>query len=248
MTPVVYIGTAGWSVVKRFAGRFPDEGSHLQRYAATLNAAEINSSFYRHHRPQTYERWAASVPEDFRFAVKLPKALTHAGALKPREPALARAIDEASGLGNKLGAFLVQLPPKLEFDLRSAERFFATLRRRAATTDIVCEPRHPSWAARRAQALLRSHRIARVAADPPLPPGADVPAAFRDVAYFRWHGTPRVYWSNYGRVRLERLYQRVLAAARPGRRVWCVFDNTAAGHALGNALWFSQRWRRQRAA
>lgn len=241
--PHVLIGTAGWSVVKRFGASFADEGTHLQRYAATLNAAEINSSFYRHHRPQTYEKWAASVPEDFRFAVKLPKALTHAGGLKPREPALARAIDEASGLGERLGAFLIQLPPKLEFEPRAAERLFAALRRRTAT-DLVCEPRHPSWASRGARQLLRSHRVARVAADPAPWPGADQPAGSKEVAYFRWHGSPRMYWSNYGRIRLERLFQRVTAAAQPGRCVWCIFDNTAAGHALGNAIWLNRRWRR----
>ncbi len=61
---------------------FPVHGSHLERYAAALNAVEINSSFYRPHRLATYERWAASVPEEFQFAVKIPKAITHEQRLK----------------------------------------------------------------------------------------------------------------------------------------------------------------------
>src|SRR6188768_857106 len=73
----IRIGTAGWSLYKPPAGRFPGTGSHLERYAAMFDAVEINSSFYRPHKPETYARWAASVPAGFRFAVKLPKAITH---------------------------------------------------------------------------------------------------------------------------------------------------------------------------
>src|ERR1700735_1262435 len=73
----IRIGTAGWSIPKYCAGEFPVGGSGLERYAARFNCTEINSSFYRPHRRTTYERWAHSVPAGFRFAVKLPKAITH---------------------------------------------------------------------------------------------------------------------------------------------------------------------------
>jgi uncharacterized protein YecE (DUF72 family) len=73
----LFVGTAGWSLDRRYAAHFPGAGSHLQRYSGSFNAAEINSSFHRPHRRSTYERWAASVPEDFRFSVKLPKTITH---------------------------------------------------------------------------------------------------------------------------------------------------------------------------
>ena len=78
----VRIGTAGWSIPKEHSAPFPVQGSHLERYGAVFNAVEINSPFYRPHRTATYERWAASVPEDFRFAVKIPKAITHECRLK----------------------------------------------------------------------------------------------------------------------------------------------------------------------
>lgn len=74
---MIHLGCAGWSLPREYADEFVQSGSHLQRYAARLNAVEINSSFYRPHRPGTYARWASSVPEDFRFAVKLPKIITH---------------------------------------------------------------------------------------------------------------------------------------------------------------------------
>jgi uncharacterized protein YecE (DUF72 family) len=77
-----FVGTAGWTVPKQHLALFSalDEGakrSHLERYASRLCCAEINSSFHRPHRRATWERWAATTPDDFRFAVKAPKAITH---------------------------------------------------------------------------------------------------------------------------------------------------------------------------
>ena len=107
------IGTAGWSIPKQHAAPFPSEGTHLERYGAIFNAVEINSSFYRPHRTATYERWAASVPEDFRFAVKVPKSVTHERRLKDAGDLLDQFVSEVGGLGPKLGPLLIQLPPSL---------------------------------------------------------------------------------------------------------------------------------------
>ncbi len=74
---VICVGCAGWSLPKLYVGQFPAAGTHLTRYAGHLPAVEINSSFYRSHRPATYVKWAASVPDDFRFAVKVPREMTH---------------------------------------------------------------------------------------------------------------------------------------------------------------------------
>src|SRR4051794_13597269 len=108
---IVRIGTAGWSIPAAFADHFPAQGTNLERYAARFSAVEINSSFHRPHRPATYARWAASVGPDFRFAVKLPKVITHAARLVDVDAALDRFVAEINGLGAKLGPLLVQLPP-----------------------------------------------------------------------------------------------------------------------------------------
>src|SRR5213076_405151 len=71
------IGTAGWAIPAGVRDRFPADGTSLERYAARFAFAEINSSFHRPHRPATYQRWAESVRDDFRFAIKMPKAITH---------------------------------------------------------------------------------------------------------------------------------------------------------------------------
>src|SRR6187455_1643415 len=107
--PPIYVGVAGWPIPKPHAGLFPETGSHLQRYAARFNAVEINSSFYRPHRPATYARWAASVPPDFRFAVKVPREITHRRRLVEVDDLLERFPGEATHLGEKLGPLLVQL-------------------------------------------------------------------------------------------------------------------------------------------
>jgi hypothetical protein len=126
----IRIGTAGWNVPAAQAEHFPPEGTHLARYAAVFSAAEINSCFHRPHRPATYARWAATVPEDFRFAVKVPKEVTHALRLVDAEAPLARFLDEVGALGGKLGPLLLQLPPSLGFDAGVLARFLDLLRAR----------------------------------------------------------------------------------------------------------------------
>ena len=102
----------------------------MQRYAARFNAVEINSSFYRPHQTATYSRWAASVPEHFRFSVKLPKTITHQQRLAGCAGLLDDFLAQAGGLGEKLGCLLVQLPPSLAFDTAVAQEFLRALRQR----------------------------------------------------------------------------------------------------------------------
>jgi len=227
-----YVGSAGWNIPRLHRERFGADGSQLRRYASRLNGAEINSSFYRPHAASTYERWAASVPADFRFSVKVPKLITHDRALlRAREP-LERFLDEVAGLGSRLGPLLVQLPPSFAFEPRRVGRFFELLRSRHAGP-VVCEPRHLSWTSPVATRALEASRIVRVAADPPRAAGLEAPAGWREIVYYRWHGSPRPYFSPYSGADLDRLAQAI--QSRPVE-TWCIFDNTGSGSAAGNAL------------
>jgi uncharacterized protein YecE (DUF72 family) len=238
----VRIGCAGWSLPRAEASRFAAAGSHLERYASRFDAVEINSSFHRPHRPATYARWSATVPADFRFCVKLPKAITHALRLQEAGEPLAAFLSEVAGLGEKLGCLLVQLPPSLSFDppmATVAEGFFAGLRALVAASaapavPVACEPRHPTWFTPEADDLLRELAVARVAADPARVPVAAEPGGWRGLTYYRLHGSPRTYYSAYSEEFLAALAARLQAEA--GRPVWCVFDNTTLGAATGNAL------------
>jgi uncharacterized protein YecE (DUF72 family) len=230
----VRIGCAGWSILSRHAGLFEGGSSHLARYATRFDAVEINSSFYRPHAATTYARWASSVPRGFRFSVKLPKTITHDARLRAVGAAISRFADEIAGLGTRLGGVLVQLPPSLTFDARLANSFFAALRRRI-DSPVACEPRHPSWFEPRVDALWERHDIARVAADPARCPEAAHPGGQGRWRYWRWHGSPRMYYDGYDETRLRALADAILAQPAPRRVAWCIFDNTAGGHAIANA-------------
>jgi uncharacterized protein YecE (DUF72 family) len=231
----VRIGTAAWSIPKGHAAPFPVTGSHLERYGAVFNAVEINSSFYRPHRTATYERWAASVPEDFRFAVKVPKAITHERRLDGVGDLLDRFLSEAGGLGPKLGPLLVQLPPSLTFQAGIADRFLSEFRSRIEGI-IVCEPRHASWFTPEVGVLLDELRIARVAANPAPVAGAGEPGGWRGLSYYRLHGSPRIYYSAYSAEYLAALAKVLARDAAAAIETWCIFDNTAAFAATGDAL------------
>ncbi len=233
----IRIGCAGWSLPRQHWPGFPEQGTHLQRYASVFPSVEINSSFYRPHRPLTYQHWAESVPAGFRFAVKMPKAITHMLRLANCEPLLDDFLFQCGHLGEKLGCILVQLPPSLAYDAAMASVFFMALRERHQGP-VVIEPRHESWLG--ADALLAEWRISRVAADPSPMSLGHSPGGWPGIQYWRLHGAPRIYHSAYERPRLEKLAQTLLAAARQGIDSWCIFDNTASGHAVADALLLQQ--------
>jgi uncharacterized protein YecE (DUF72 family) len=185
-----YIGTAGWVIPTQSAGRCPGAGTHLQRYARVFRCAEINTTFYRRHEEATHSRWARSTGPSFRFAVKVPRIITHELRLQGAAAALDQFLAETSALKSKRGPLLVQLPPSLECDTRIAARFFELLRRRSAGP-VVCEPRHASWFSPEAEALLQRFEVGRVAADPTTIAGADRPGGWPGIVYYRLHGYTR---------------------------------------------------------
>lgn len=233
--PLWRVGCAGWNLPRAEQACFPAEGSHLERYAARFDAVEINSSFYRPHRPSTYARWAASVPSSFRFSVKVPKAITHGLRLRDARGLLQTFLAEAAGLGDRLGCFLVQLPPSLGFEPDPVAEFFANFRS-LSSIPVVCEPRHPSWFEVPVADLLQDLGVARVAADPARVPEAGEPGGWRGLVYYRLHGSPRMYYSEYSREYLESLASRLQADRAAERNIWCIFDNTARDAATRNAL------------
>jgi uncharacterized protein YecE (DUF72 family) len=232
MVPI-RIGTAGWSIPRQYADEFPPTGTHLVRYSRILSCAEINSSFYRPHRISTWERWAAAVPDHFRYSVKAPKAITHEAKLACSPEQLKTFLAEVRGLANKLGPILFQLPPKSAFNLAIAEAFFKVLRD-MHTGSVVCEPRHPTWFSEEADRLLQYYQIARVAADPAPVPEAATPGAWNKLVYYRLHGSPRMYYSEYTQPFLQSL-AATIARQHKTAEAWCIFDNTASGAALGDA-------------
>jgi uncharacterized protein YecE (DUF72 family) len=229
----VWIGCAGWTLPQECLDSFPGPGAHLERYARALPAVEINTTFYRPHRPETFERWAASVPADFRFSLKAHRAITHFRRLKSTDSLLASFLEASAHLGPRRGPVVVQLPPTLRYEESVARRFFETLRQ-LHRGPVACEPRHPSWLVPSAESVLASLEIARVAADPPRAEVDAQPGGWPGLAYFRLHGSPRMYFSAYDDAFLDALARRV-RRLRQAREVWVIFDNTATRAAADNA-------------
>lgn len=228
------VGVAGWSLRRDLADRFGSGDSQLARYATRFDCVEINSSFYRPHRPATYARWAEAVPEAFRFAVKMPRSITHEARLRDSGPLMDAFLEQTGALGSRRGPILVQLPPSLRFEPDLAQRFFDDLRTRH-DGPVACEPRHAGWFTEAADAVLRSARVARVAADPAPVPAAAKTGGWDGLCYHRLHGSPRMYYSGYGPERLGPFATGLGAAIDR----WVIFDNTALGEAIPDAFWLS---------
>jgi uncharacterized protein YecE (DUF72 family) len=231
------IGLAGWSeAVSRHRKSFSagpgldPAAPALTRYASVFDFVEINASFYRQFSRETFAKWAAEVPSDFRFAVKMHRLITHYTRLK--DTALLGDFAAAvAGLGEKLSAVLIQLPPTLAYDHAVAAPFFAALRERYAGA-AVCEPRHGSWREPAALALLAAHRVGVVRTE--IPDAASSAGGVAVPIYVRLHGTPRRYYSAYTAGQLSDLADWL--ALYPARDRLVVFDNTASSAGVRNAL------------
>jgi uncharacterized protein YecE (DUF72 family) len=230
----VRIGLAGWSNPPSQKKSRHSSQTHLEYYAEHFSCVEINSSFYRPHRKATYSSWKLATPRAFRFAVKMPRSITHESGLRGTKREMLEFFAGVEALQPKLGVVLIQLPPNLEFQANRAKAFFKSIPRLHGT-EIACEPRHASWFTRAADAQLRRLDIARVAADPARVPEAGRPGGDLRFAYFRWHGSPHMYYSSYSTMQLNRFAAEVKAAPGGG---WCIFDNTARYAAWDNATSF----------
>lgn len=233
------VGTAGWNMPKISKFGFDGErcsGTQLERYAQKFSAVEINSSFYRPHKRATYERWAATTPDTFRFSVKVPRVITHTSRLEKTEILCQEFVEQATGLGPRLGCLLVQLPPSLALNIEIADGFFHTMRTTWRDGPIAIEPRHSSWFTSQGEALLTNWRVARVLADPVRSASGVSPGGWPELIYCRLHGSPKQYYSSYDASFILALADSLSSASSEGKSIWCIFDNTASGVAADNAL------------
>jgi uncharacterized protein YecE (DUF72 family) len=230
----VRVGIAGWAMPATLSDKSPQAQSHLEQYSQYFNAVEINSSFYRPHRLHTYQRWGESVPPSFRFAVKMPKLITHERRLSRCAEDLSAFLHSVAGLDDKLGVLLVQLPASAIFNEKVTREFLELLTGQTAAK-IVCEPRSPSWFISAAEDLFAQFAVTRVNAHP-VPwhcPGNTLED--RDFAYLRLHGAPRIYYSSYSPEFLKDISSQIAGDGDGHGQTWCIFDNTAEGAAWPNA-------------
>jgi uncharacterized protein YecE (DUF72 family) len=159
------IGTSGYSY-KEWKGRFYPEdlpaSQMLPYYAARLGTVEINNTFYRMPSEDMIANWAAEVPSGFTFALKAPQRITHQKRLKEVNDVVLTFARVASGLGEKMGPLLFQLPPFMKKDVSRIEDFLAGL---PSGLRVALEFRHASWFEDEVYETLRTHRAALCTAE-----------------------------------------------------------------------------------
>jgi uncharacterized protein YecE (DUF72 family) len=229
----VRIGCSGW-IYPHWRGLFYPETLPVKRwfafYAETFDTVEINNSFYRLPKAETFDAWREQAPQGFRYAVKANRFLTQAKKLKDCAEPLERMMPSFRHLGETLGPVLYQLPPRFKLNLERLESFLEI-----APRDVVnvFEFREPSWYTEAVFEVLDRHGASLCAHD--RPGSASPRRAVGRVAYLRFHGGLSKY---YGRYRDERLLEWadwIAAQARSGRAVWAYFNNDPEAHAIADA-------------
>ncbi len=229
----VRVGTSGWSYPHWKGPFYPPElasGEELAFIARHFASVEINATFYRLPTAAAVTRWRAAVPEDFIFAVKASRYITHVKKLKEPERTLPPFLEVVSGLGEKLGPFLFQLPPRWRFDSGRLAAFLAALPKgqRAAF-----EFRDESWFGAGCLSLLAASGAALCFSEIAGQRAPEEPTA--DFAYYRLHGPGEAYEGSYDEAALQTLAGKCLGFAARGLDVYCYFDNDQAGFAAKNA-------------
>ncbi|MCU0495125.1 MAG: DUF72 domain-containing protein [Chloroflexaceae bacterium] len=165
-----YIGCAVWAYKEWLGGLFPPgskSADFLRLYSHRLTTVEGNTTFYATPKPEVVQRWLAETPADFRFCLKLPREVSHAGPLAARLVETSAFLDRMAGLGQRLGPFFLQLPPGYSpAQQADLARWLA-----AWPTDyrLAVEVRHPAWYAptheQPLMELLARHNMGRVLMD-----------------------------------------------------------------------------------
>lgn len=229
----VRIGCSGWQY-KHWREIFYPKGLPQTRwfafYAEHFDTVEINNSFYMLPKPATFDKWREQAPPGFCYAVKANRYLTQAKKLKECEEPVERMMTAARHLGDRLGPILYQLPPSLKLDLDRLERFL-----RLVPKDVtnVFEFRDNSWNVPETYALLDRYGACLCIHD--MPGSASERVAPGPASYIRFHGSAGKYWGRYADEVLLSWADWIASQARPGRPVWCYFNNDIHGHAIHDA-------------
>jgi len=166
--------------------------------------------------------------------VKLSHVFTHEHILQWEQEELVKTLDAILHLGEKLKVLLVQFPVRQVMQEEAAETFFSSLRR-IYNGDLVCEPHHQSWVTAKGLALFKRHAVVKVHSDPDSTYKTHDDAK-APLVYYRLHGAPDIYESDYSFKEIKHIADQLLKASEEGKSCWCIFDNTKFGRATHNAL------------
>lgn len=233
------IGTSGWNY-KHWSGVFYPQDlkqkDWLRHYCQFFDSVEINNTFYHLPKKEVFEKWRKSVPDHFLFIVKASRFITHMKKLKEPEVSAKKFLENLSGLEEKLGPVLFQLPPFWNLNLQRLTDFLEYLSRQTIIRNlrVAVELRNPTWQCEEVNALFREFNVALCFADwPDLSINNPVTA---DFVYLRRHGPAALYASGYTSEQLQHDAEQVKTWLNVGMDVFAYFNNDAFGFAIRDAL------------
>jgi uncharacterized protein YecE (DUF72 family) len=235
----VFIGTSGYNYPHWWNGVFYPadlpQRKWLEFYADHFDTVELNVTFYRLPKKETFEGWHKRTPEGFSFAVKGSRFITHIKRLKDCREPLALLLDRASALKEKLAVLLWQLPPRFRFQRERLEEFCVLLSTlpRSKVLRHTFEFRDESWFCDEAFRTLEEFRFAFCMAH-----GSGLPSVQRetsDFLYVRLHGGEVLYGSNYSDTELKGWAKKIRGWSTKGKAIFIYFNNDAYGFAVKNA-------------
>jgi uncharacterized protein YecE (DUF72 family) len=211
--------------------------SRLCYYASLFNSLEVNSSFYKIPLGRTVAKWAADVPDDFRFTFKLWRGITHNKGLTFNPDDISRFMDVIANVGNKKGCLLVQFPASIDIVYRiKFERLLDQLRESDTqfAWKIAIEFRSSTWYIGDIYNLLATYQMGIVLHDMPasLTPMINTDAGF---IYLRFHGPENGYRGSYSDDFLYEYSMYIKEWQREGKTVYVYFNNTL-GDAIQNLI------------
>jgi uncharacterized protein YecE (DUF72 family) len=240
----VFIGTSGWMYGdwQNFYPTGLKNQEYLAFYSKVFQTVEVNYSFYHFPRPATYKKWANQTQQDFVFALKLNRIITHIKRLSGAKTDFKRFLEDALSLAEKLGPILVQLPPSFRINPDRLESFLdITLNtgqelKVSKPLKIGFEFRHQSWfESDDVISILEKYNVALVFAHSSRYHYPEKEPVTADFIYLRFHGPQEMFASRYGEEELRPWAAKIKKWIHQGLDVYSYFNNDVHGYAVDDA-------------
>ncbi|MEE9554177.1 MAG: DUF72 domain-containing protein [candidate division Zixibacteria bacterium] len=242
---MIRIGTSGWSYKDWIGNFYPEKakpGDLLAVYATKFSTVEVDSTFYGIPRTTTIEKWYKSVPDDFKFAAKFPKKITHESDLTGIEDILNKFLQTLSGLKEKLGPLLLQFPYSFKPDM--SENLFQFLKILPADFDFVVEIRNKKWLDDRFYDNLRNTGVGLALLDHPWMPVPEVTTS--RTLFVRFLGDRKLIPDDFSHERADRARELeswkklIRALEEKTDDFYGYFNNHYSGHSPTTAMRFRE--------